>query len=65
MIACILFFQFFDSCTNDLILGTKLNQRAVEERSTEDVNESPAITTEEIIGKAHEANAKQNVKEFV
>ena len=41
---------------------------AEEERSTEDVNESPATTTEEIIGKAQEkekseANAKQNVKE--
>lgn len=40
----------------------------VDEGSNEDVNESPAITTEEIIGKAQEqgkseANAKQNVKE--
>ena len=40
----------------------------VDEGSIEDVNESPAITTEEIIGKAqeqgkNEANAKQNVKE--
>ena len=41
---------------------------AKEERSTEDVNELPAITTEEIIGKAqeqgkNEANAKQNDKD--
>jgi hypothetical protein len=41
---------------------------AVEEGSTEDVNETPAITTEEIIGKAQEkeqseVNVKQNVKE--
>jgi nitrate reductase NapAB chaperone NapD len=41
---------------------------AVGEGSTEDVNELPAATTEEIIGKAqeqgkNEANAKQNVKE--
>ena len=41
---------------------------AEEEGSTEDVNELPATTTEEIIGKAQEkeqseANAKQNVKE--
>jgi hypothetical protein len=42
---------------------------AKEEGSTEDVNELPAITTEEIIGKAREeekeqspANIKQNVK---
>jgi nitrate reductase NapAB chaperone NapD len=39
---------------------------AVEEGSTEDVNELPATTTEEIIGKAqeeHKANIKQNVNE--
>ena len=41
---------------------------AEEEGSTEDINELPATTTEEIIGKAqeqeqNEANAKQNVKE--
>jgi hypothetical protein len=41
---------------------------AIEKGSTEDVNELPATTTEEIIGKAqelgkNEANAKQNVKE--
>ena len=41
---------------------------AVEKGSSEDVNEPPATTTEEIIGKAqeqgkNEANAKQNVKE--
>ena len=41
---------------------------AEEEGSTEDVNELPATTTEEIIGKAQEkeqseVNAKQNVKE--
>ena len=41
---------------------------AKEERSTEDVNELPAITTEEIIGKAqeqgkNEVNAKQNDKD--
>jgi nitrate reductase NapAB chaperone NapD len=41
---------------------------AKEERSTEDVNELTAITTEEIIGKAqeqgkNEANAKQNDKD--
>ena len=41
---------------------------AAEERSAEDVNESPAITTEEMIGKAQEkeqseVDAKQNVKE--
>ena len=44
------------------------SQEAVDEGSTEDVNESPAITTEGIIGKAQdseqsEANSKQNVKE--
>ena len=43
-------------------------EEAVDEGSTEDVNESPAITTEEIIGKAQEseqseANSKQNVNE--
>jgi hypothetical protein len=39
---------------------------AVEEGSTEDVNELPATTTEEIIEKAqeeHKANIKQNVNE--
>ena len=41
---------------------------AEEKGSTEDLNELPATTTEEIIGKAqeqgkNEANAKQNVKE--
>jgi hypothetical protein len=43
-------------------------QEAEEEGSTEDINELPATTTEEITGKAqeqgkNEANAKQNVKE--
>jgi nitrate reductase NapAB chaperone NapD len=40
--------------------------KAVEEGSTEDINELPATTTEEIIGKAQEetkANMKQNIDE--
>jgi hypothetical protein len=45
-----------------------IERQEAEEEGTEDINELPATTTEEIIGKAqeqakNEANAKQNVKE--
>jgi hypothetical protein len=42
------------------------DEQQAEEKSTEDVNEPPAITTEETIGKAQEENKasiKQNVNE--